>query len=333
MLPIDVPTDECSTASEPRAVRDFLALTSLEEREILLQEHLFWKDPHVSEHLSGRALIASIEHIRARLLDYAAKNPEPKAIRTSIAKASPGLFWSTPGQWNRWQQRLLALRNDIDWGHAQHLLHVVLRYGALNIDSAHPDGMLPYVEQMMNNGMVFDVDCLLRVAWWASYENPNPLVQLNAYPLTLAQLKDPQNLMELQRISLNGPGAVHWLNKINPRIDAWNLAERCTTRGQLTALHNQLHDAALFKAWHGMPLTLEEVQIHPLAQALYVHRHAPVYLSEVMVLPDHWRLALELATTGEHFKQLLLQAQSKDRTAEILPLPAHFTVESPTLGS
>lgn len=26
--------------------------------------------------------------------------------------------------------------------------------------------------------------------------------------------------------------------------------------------------AALFKAWHGMPLTLEETQIHPFAHSL-----------------------------------------------------------------
>ena len=64
-----------------------------------------------------------------------------------------------------------------------------------------------------------------------------------------------------------------------------------------------------------------------------MHRHAPVYLAEVSALPEQWRLALELATTGEHFKQLVLQAQSNVQTTESLPLPAHFIAEPTYLGA
>lgn len=319
-----------SIASEPRAVRDFFALSSVEERDDLLQKHLFWKDENVQEHLSGKALLAIIEHIRLCLLDYVAKNPDAKAIGARALKASPGLLWSTPDHWQRWQQRLLDLRMDsgMDWIHAQWLLHDVLRYASAHKDAAYQDRMLPYAEQMMENGMLFDITCLIRVAWWPSCENSNPLGQLNPYPLVIAQLKDPQNGIELQTMALKHPSMVHWMNNINARIDAWSLAERCTTRTQLTELCTHLHDAALFKAWHGMPLNVEEIQIHPLAHSLYVHKHAPVYLAEVAPLPEYWRLAMELAGTGEEFKCLLLQGQSQKPLAETLALPRGFLSES-----
>lgn len=314
--------------SEPRAVRDFLALSHWKERDDFLREHLFWKDPQVHDKISGPVLLAIIEHISQCLLGYVAENPGVGIIEKKALDSRAGLLWSTPTNWGKWQQRLLDLRKDVDWNHAQRLLHHVLRFGAVHADAREHDGMLPYAEQMLKNGMHFDLHCLARVAWRPSCENQNPYRQLEPYPLVLAQLTAGENDAQLEQITLENPKTLHWLSKINSRIDAWSLAERCTTRQQLEDLHHRLHDEALFKAWHGIPLNAEEVHIHPLAHSLYVHRHAPVYLSEVQPLPEHWRLALELSNTGEQFKKLLLQAQS-NVPAPMLTLPSHFLEESP----
>ena len=183
--------------------------------------------------------------------------------------------------------------------------------------------MPEHAENALANGVALTPRTLMCVAYLATHKHRSPKAALVHTPLVLSELGSEKNRQDLEITALRGASNIFWLEHFNPSINAWNLAERCDSAQMLVEMGNGLHDGALFKAWHGIALSLDETRIHPLAHSLYVHKHAPVYIDEVLPLPEHWRLAMELATTGAQFKGMLLQGLSK-KEADSIPLPETF---------
>lgn len=314
-----------SLSDETLAVRTFLTLSHVAQRDDFLQDSLYWKNVDVHQNVSPTTLLAVVGHINDCLLNFVGGNE--KKIGPELLDFSPGLRWSTPDWWGKWQARLLQLMPCMNLGKLQPLLSNIYRYGSVH-QTPQKTSMLEHAQAMMTTGMHFDMNCLLRVAYWPLCEHPFPLVVLKNYPLILDALTTSAREEEIVSIVAGVLDVVRWLSRVNPRLDAWRFAQYCTTKNQLVELSEGMHDSALFKAWHGIAPTVEEMQLHPLVQSLYVHKYAPVYLAEVAPLPEHWRLAMDLAGTGEEFKFLLLQGQSQKPPTEMLALPSGFQAES-----
>lgn len=301
----------------------FLRLDNLKDREHLLMQP-YWQEPNIQTRLRVSVFQAVLLHIADCVSEYyeRTKNGTLGKSPKSTIEASAGLRWSTDLHWSRWQQRIFELRFELNWPRMQEVIDLVLST-AVFYPAPYNSNMLDDAEIALSQGIALAPRTLLCVAYPSTNKHPYPRDALANSPHVLAELCSESNREELELLALRTASNTAWLSHFNPSINAWNLAERCQEADILRDLASTLPDSALFKAWHGMELSLDEARLHPLAHALYVNKHAPVYLAEVMDLPKHWRMAMDLATTGAQFKSMLLQGQAPLQV-ETLPLPETF---------
>lgn len=289
-----------------------------------LLTHPNWGHANIHNLLEADMVAALVGHIADCAQHYynGVKNRTLPMEPKQLFESSRGLLWGTGEHWGKWQARVFELRSQLDWPTMEKHFDTILSQ-APYYDWPYGNGMLEHAEVALKNGIRLQPRTLLCVAYQPTHKNRAPKAALAHVPAVLAELCSEANQPQLEITALRGVHNIAWLQHFNPAINAWNLGERCSDVEMLTNMAAALHDGALFKAWHGIALSLEEMRIHPLAHALYVNKHAPVYAAEVLELPDYWRLAMELATTGAQFKSLLLQGKDK-KTAESIALPEAF---------
>lgn len=302
--------------------QEFLGLTDRAERNRALAQE-YWQQPDVQNELEGPVLEAVIQHI-ADSAQHHYKQLKGDTEKTHFATAcehTPGLRWSSSPHWTKWQTRIFELRGQINWPAMQHCIDMVLSFSAF-YPAANTTSLLDDADKAIANGCKLQPKTLICVVHRPTYKHHKPAQALAHTPNILLELRKHEYQAEFEKIALWSPDNVTWLSHFNPKIDAWHLAERCTSSEMLKKMAEPLADCALFKAWHGLPLSVDETKIYPLALSLYVHKHAPVYIAQVQALPHHWQMALQQAQTGAQFKELLLQGQSKKSfDASRLPEP------------
>lgn len=287
-------------------------------RDDLLSDEI-WAHPNIQNVIEVPLLQSIIAHIA----DSAHANKVSPGGAGSIKpagffKSHRGLLWATGDYWKKWQQRAVELRDKLHWEKIEIHINTVLS----TVPFYQPpfcNDVLEHAEQALLDDIVLYPLTLTRVAFSTHFAR-HPKQALTAFPAVLEALCRPENAREFEKMALSTSAAMTWVPHFHPTINAWNLGEQCQDTKMLTEMAEALPDGALFKAWHGIALTLDETRIHPLAQALYVNKHAPVYMAEIQDLPKHWRLAMDLASTGAQFKAMLLQGQNP-QALDCTPLP------------
>lgn len=303
--------------------QEFLGLTDRVERNRALSQE-YWQQPDVQNELEGAVFEAVIHHIAdsAQYHYRQIKSDTDKFHFSETFECSPGLRWSSSPHWSKWQARIFELRGQLNWSSMQQCIDNILSFSAF-YPERYTTHLLEDANRALANGCKLQPKTLICVVHRPTYKHRKPAQALAHTPNILNELRKTEHQPEFEKIALWSPDNVTWLSHFNPQVDAWHLAERCTSKEMLKKMAEPLPDCALFKAWHGLPLNVEETTIYPLALSLYVHKHAPVYIAQVQALPHHWQMALQLAQTGAQFKDLLLQGQSK-KAFESSRLPEPF---------
>lgn len=279
----------------------FLATDDVKVQTEVLNRHSFWQRDEPMFDLDAKTYVQVLRYIVDVNEFYQTYESESeKALLQNIK----GVAWGNPQKFIKWQQQACILAQQEPM-HAGALLDLVQKQLLLNANNRNKQWPRQ-AEHFLSNGGKFSAEQVF------SSLNKLDLKDVSASiakaPVIAKFWDEPQYDSAALQWAGQDTSKLLWLTRQHSRMSSWTAAEQLNDKSGIGKLAAIAHDSALLKAWHGLPLTSEEIASHPLAYSLYVHKYAPVYIEEARPLPDTWSIALSLCATGVDFNNMLLLA-------------------------